>query len=366
LLAFFAHDDDDKDKNTDLEREAHFRAVCHKTSEEGVLVCPKCGDFFCCPVTLGCGHTYCRDCLVTHFDMFTSARQCPRRGCNARVEVPTAKLAPNGALMLLLHMRGMLRHSPNTEDMLMEAYTNFNVDDRSVYDLDQLIRWLINQRTEISTQCRYNKRGRPALGVQEEGDYTRRLAVLENDRIRADARRFFGVGTCDGPKIDSYNLFLVDDLPWYEMDAQYTKKVKVQNLPLYGMAAEGAVVLVGAPSTHVRAAMEMLDVWGFPFQCIVCHLDIVEVENVKKQAKNYGSAAVQYYLAGGIGSPACLRTLKQTGRVRVVTAHLSVEKPVEFYQQLQGMFRCDYRLELFAQTVRAGWHRALPDFLSTL
>lgn len=359
------YEEEEEEDDIDAE-DTHFKAICSNTNSEGIILCPRCGDFFCLPVTLSCGHTYCQDCLISYFDMFPKQRRCPRRGCNVRVDVSMNKLAPNCTMMLLLKMRGMLRQASATEDMIMQTYTNFSVDDRSVHDLDTLIRWLINQRSEISTQCKFNKFGVPPLHELEEGDYTRRLAVLESERMRLYAREYFGVGKNDGPKIDSYNLFLVDGLPWDDMDMQYPKKRKVQNLPFYGMAADNAVILLGVPNTHIQAGIEMLDVWGFPFQCMAIHLDIVEVEHIKKQAKNYTNAKVQYYLAGAIGNPACLRPLKQMKRVRVVTAKLSVEKPVEFYKQLQGMFRCDYRLELFAQTMRAGWHHALPDFIDTL
>lgn len=339
-----------------------------QVNDKGVLrvLCPLCYDFFCEPVTLPCGHTFCRDCLITFGDRTCTLKQCPKQGCRGRIDIPCDAFAPNTTLMFLLHKDGMLRTSEASEDHIMQTFTNFSVDDRTVNELDKLICWLINQRVEIKSQCTFNKFGLPPLHNLEEGDYARRLAVLENERTRLYAQQFFGVNQSDGPKVDSYNLILVDGLPWDDMDTYYEKKRKVQNIPFYGMAATNSILLVGAPSSHIHAAKEMLDTWGFPFQCVVFHMHIVEVEEFKKQPKSFSTDVVQYYLAGSTGAPSCLRPFKQSKRVKIVRANLSVEKPVEFYKQIQHVFHCDYKLEVFSKTNRAGWHNALPDFLIDL
>lgn len=348
-----------KDKTGDEE--------CIENSKETLRVlCSLCCDLYCEPVTLPCGHTFCRDCLITLSDRTAKLKQCPKDSCHARIDIPCDQFAPNTTLMFMLHKEGMLRTSDVSEDLIMQTFTNFSVDDRTVHDLDELIRWLINQRVEIQAQCRFNKFGLPPLHEFEEGDYARRLAVLENERARLYARQFFDVHGETGPAIDSYNLILVDDLPWDDMDVQYEKKRKVQNIPFYGMAAVNSILILGAPSTHLHEAKELLDTWGFPFQCVVFHMHIVEVEEFKKQPKCFSTDVVRYYLAGSIGSPSCLRPFKQNKRVKIVRATRSLEKPVEFYKQVQNVFQCDYKLEVFSKTNRAGWHAALPDFLDAL
>jgi len=49
------------------------------------LQCAVCIDFLCAPLTLGCGHTFCRLCLVQAAQLAPSGQQCPT--CRGPVEL---------------------------------------------------------------------------------------------------------------------------------------------------------------------------------------------------------------------------------------------------------------------------------------
>mmetsp|Transcript_157883 Transcript_157883/g.483824 ORF Transcript_157883/g.483824 Transcript_157883/m.483824 type:complete len:388 (+) Transcript_157883:37-1200(+) len=53
--------------------------------QERSLQCAVCIDFLCAPLTLGCGHTFCRLCLVQASRLATTGQQCPQ--CRAPVEL---------------------------------------------------------------------------------------------------------------------------------------------------------------------------------------------------------------------------------------------------------------------------------------
>ena len=59
------------------EKAASPTSVINAELETSVPECPICVSWLCDPLTIGCGHTYCRHCLLKSTKLSPDGRSCP-------------------------------------------------------------------------------------------------------------------------------------------------------------------------------------------------------------------------------------------------------------------------------------------------
>ncbi|XP_048375755.2 zinc-binding protein A33-like isoform X1 [Stegostoma tigrinum] len=93
--------------NTDLKMASgrRLRSLIDQT------ICPICLDFFTDPVTLGCGHNFCRSCIIQSWEK-KEINSCPE----CRAEFPERTLSINRALANLAEEAQKLELNPKEEE----------------------------------------------------------------------------------------------------------------------------------------------------------------------------------------------------------------------------------------------------------
>lgn len=278
----------------------------------------------------------------------------------------------NHTLMYALEMLGQhasIDESDSGEGLRLEkVFAEFAVDEQDVVHMDRIITNQISRREEMAAMAKINADIEVCPGPMEEGAFAARRAVAYYQMRRLHARNIFGCGKPDGPSAQAYQLFMADNIPWRNVSPSRDLKAwnKLRQLPIRGLCARDAMMIVAVPPDAIKYAWELVQDWGFRPRNIIASITTVSDPQLLKQIKPYSRHPHLFFLAASSGDVPVLNECNQQGRVLDVRTLPSAELPSSFWHSLSNAFSMfSVRLRLFSHDKIPGWDTCLGDFFQS-
>lgn len=170
----------------------------------------------------------------------------------------------------------------------------------------------------------------------------------------------------EGLAPNAYGLILADP-PWnfrnYSMkgikkgaQAKYAcmESGDIKSLPVIDLAHGDCALVMWATAPLLPVAIEVMGAWGFEYKTAGAWAK--QSKTGDKWAFGTGyvlRSAAEFFLIGTVGKPSIGSRSIRNLLVAPVREHS--RKPDSMHEQLESLFPCDRRCELFARQSRPGW-----------
>lgn len=279
-----------------------------------ILRCKLCAGVLNEPVSLPCGHNFCRQCLNAQMANTMDDQHCSCRVCRASFVEYTKK---NGIKSfkenyLMSGLIGLLDQIDMNNDSLFDLVSGSYVDipenkdavvtknffnkliSHTLVDRDMVI--IEGQIKKLQHARRIALLRTEALRLQMEKTMSQHVdkqnfpkyvkAALINDQLVEDAKKRFAL-----PK-DVYNLIVIQTEPDDFKDADRFFK-NIISLPIRGMAAERSIVIIECISQYLDVIInEVFDAFQITYEGIIATW-VEDDEADKNIAKTEGSSSVK-------------------------------------------------------------------------